>query len=179
MKKIILIAIFALCLACDKRHEKPENTLANSVRASGYSMEGEWSFDGVSMQLTGENSFIEIDPVNDTSITLHCGILTEDRSNPSCSIILYRISLSGEPGDVSFYEQESLQLTERYNETVNLVHDPVTATVDGWIKKESQYATRLGLPVEWPYNCDINIECEVEGKSLKLHITRMNSYGYY
>ena len=84
------------------------------------------------------------------------------------------ILVSGEPGNVVFDYPTYITVPECFSEAASLVYYPVPASIDGWIKRDWPF-TRMS-PATWPYDCDINIECEVDGKPLKLHITRMNDY---
>lgn len=73
MKKILLlVAMSILFCGCDNETEEPPRfveTLAGSVSIAG-SMEGEWTFDEVQLELSRENNFIDIYPMTDTYISL-------------------------------------------------------------------------------------------------------------
>ena len=184
MKKLLLLLVlFVTISSCDNGDGSEERgeALASSVHTFGsYSMEGEWSFDGNTLELSGENNLIRIESETDTSVSLRCYVTIPDPSESSLrySVVSNAIFLAGEPGNVTFdYPNKSITFSERLSETSQLVHS-IDASVKGWIKRDRPNLTRL-TPATWPYDCNINIECEVDGKPLKLHITRMNNYASY
>lgn len=157
----------------------PEETLNNSVIASGYWMAGTWSFEGVSEVLNPENSFIDIRPLAHPSfISLYCCVMMPNEKGFlfKYAVDINVIDLIGEPGDVSFSSADNnIIFMERTSDTTVTHYDPVPATVSGWIKRDDRQNTRLSPVLPPPYDCDINIECEVDGKPLKIHITRMSN----
>lgn len=182
-KTALLTALMALSLGCNKE-EKPqyEAVLSDSIYASDYSMEGEWSFDGTRVELSEENSQISISATNSirgSYIDLTCNIAEGDERIFMQGIGIGSVLLSGEPGDVTFnLPRAIITYREKFSETADLVYRPY-ATVKGWIRTDLSAFTRLGVPVRHSYNCEIDIECEIDGKPLKVHITRMAPNYYY
>jgi hypothetical protein len=133
-------------------------------------MEAEGSYDGVPIEISEYNNEINIDPDRETYISFSCFIWnSESRSGvPSYEIIIPTILLSGKLYDVTL--NNVFPAGEVWIDGTG--HRPETISIEGWIKRDLSL-TRLD-PAFWPYDCDIDIECEVDGKPLELHITRMN-----
>ncbi len=115
-------------------------------------------------------SHINIHKVSDNEVSLHCISASEDAKY---EITIPTIALSGKPYDVTF-DCQSHDATIKHNS-----NEPVTtsATVKGWIKIEETRAAsynREGDPATPAYDCEINISCKLDGKELRLKITRMS-----
>ncbi|MDR2894291.1 MAG: hypothetical protein LBU97_02380 [Alistipes sp.] len=192
MKRILLLAaVAALSFGCDRGPtgfpipEYPEPTLAQSVSLGRYAAEGEWSFDGVTRELSRslvQNNMVTIRARGGSDISFECAIMPDEDlqedmlrySFPPQMIRIDDIYLSGEPYDVTFSESSRGQVTywERTSLTSSIVCASESTLVEGWIKRDYGLNTRTTIAPRW-YLCDIKIECEFDGKPFRLHITRM------
>ncbi len=185
MKRLLLFAAI-LCCGCNNNEDGKEwiETLADSITNYIGSMEGEWSFDGSEIELSGThpfstNSYIFIQPAGalGTSVSMKCEIWDENddsSSPPAYWVSIGNIFLSGEPGDVTFDDNVDVVFAERRDDISKVEYMPVRTHITGWIKHDTKPATRLSFSRP-SFHCDIRIECEIDGKPLKLHITRINN----
>lgn len=194
MKKIILIMTVMICgclftTSCDKEEEEevlhtggpyPRDTsLAGSVSftPSQYIIEAEGVYGKTILKdLESNESILDTDKVSDTEIALDCQIIWGETI---FNISIPKIPLAGVAYDATFdYKSEAATVT--YNDNK---YAAVSTSIKGWIKevpmKANKSSTKNISKEIAPnfYECEININCTIDGKPLSLKITEIDPYG--
>lgn len=181
MKNIIALMMLFICgccfSSCDFTHTRDnypiDSTLAGSINYGHYTVGAEGSYDGVELGFASQVA-IEVSKVSDNEISLMCRagwstLVTEPWENAKIiEVSIPKIPLSGRPFDVMF-DHESNDAKVLYNQTK---YTDVKTSVKGRVKDE-QMISSINTRTLWnpKYNCEINIDCVVDGKAVSLKIT--------
>lgn len=145
-----------------------DTSLAGSVYMEEYTiLEAEGVFEGTNLNnYLPEQSFLDVWKVSDTDIYLYAILEWE---NAKIRIQIPIIPLTGKTYDVAFdYTSENVFVM--YNDTKYFSN---TATVKGQIRRNTEKSinkvTRTPF-VKFNYECDINIFCTTDDKTLNLKI---------
>ena len=188
MKKLVIIAITVCCqiliTSCDDKSDwttfpvpPPDNSLAGSISFDGYGMTANASLDGdVLDNYQVRGSWLEISKVSDTEVDMFC---FSRWGETILKVSIPAITVLGEPYDAIF---------DFLSDDTTVTHDDVEYTsvitsVTGWIKcvdpPLSYIMSTRNMPASLDYTCDININCDLDGKILNLSITSLVSHYPY
>ena len=158
---------------------EPDRSLAGSISLiNWYKMGAEGSYDGSTLDnYEYDMSSLDFDKVSDTKVRLYC---LSTWGETTLAITIPEITVSGKPYDVTF-DCSCGETTVIYDD---VEYTSVSTAINGWIKLAEPPGVSLendgdisrDSPATPDYNCDINIDCNVEGKMLSLKITSMSPY---
>lgn len=183
MKKIALLLpllIFSLSFwSCNDDTEQtdtyqPDTSLAGSVYMEGYTiLEAQGAYNGIALNdLQPKKCFLDVWKVSDTEIYMYV-IIVADGTTLRVQIPI--IPLTGKTYDVAFDHIFSDAFIN-FNESK---YSAVAGSVKGWIRKKStddsaksaNCAKSRTTLAQYDYDCEITIECVIDGKLLTLKIT--------
>ena len=156
----------------------PDTTLAGSVSLSDAycikeitaSLGGE-VLDGYNMK----QSFIDLSKVTPDKVMIFCHT---EWNGDILNIYIPIIMLSGKPYDVTF-ESSCDESMVSYK---GIEYSSIKSKTEGWIKRPDKIGHGVSSkfsPATPDYDCEINIECTIGDKILKLTISSISSNFYY
>lgn len=188
MKKIALLLPIIICglilSSCKDDAEKPDtDPLDTSIAASVamynyYLLEATATYNGSVLHNLnqGKSSFLDIMEISDTEISLYIASKWDDAI---VWVQIPSIPLSGKNYDVTFDNTFSdATIWDNHSE-----YSAITGSVNGWIREKSiahsdksvnTNETRTTL-AQYTFDCEINIDCVVDGKPLTLKITNIGA----
>lgn len=181
MKKIALLLpllicslVFASCNTDETDTAPPDTSLAGSVYMEGYTiLEAQGTYNGIAFNnIQPKQCFLDVWEVSDTEIYIYA-IIVADGTTFRVQIPI--IPLTGKTYDVAFDHTFSDAFIN-FNESK---YSAVAGSVKGWIRKKStddsaksaNYAKSRTTLAQYDYDCEINIECVIDGNLLTLKIT--------
>lgn len=175
MKNTAQILLFLICSiifqSCNEKEKwegayPPDTSLAGSICIDNYHFEVTAIYNGI--ELSGnkyEDGQLMISKNTDDEINLLC---LSTWNNIPLDIYIPKITLSGKPYDVTFVCTSCISEVS-FN---NMSYKDVYTTINGWIK---QKRTRTS-PATPQYECEINIKCVIDNKTLSYIITAVRPW---
>lgn len=156
----------------------PDTTLAGSV-----SLFGAYCIKEITASLGGEvldgyimkRSFIDLSKVTPDKVSMVCHT---EWNTDILNIYIPIIMLSGKPYDVTF-ESSCDESMVSYK---GIEYSSIKSKTEGWIKRPDKIGHGVSSkysPATPDYDCEINIECTIGDKILKLTISSISSNFYY
>ena len=173
MKKILfclaVIGSSVLFSSCEpKCGQDRDMSLAGSISSSFvyYSFTATGEYDGTSLGEYRNDYDISFTKQSDTNVSMgYGGIFGEEET--AVGIYIPSIPLHGDPDNVTF-DYVSDHATVVYND---VEYSSIRTSIKGWVRNENfkPEATRCSPAVQ-EFLCEIDIECLLDGKKLKIDI---------
>lgn len=175
-KALVLLTTVMSCIlfsSCDSTDGgERDRSLAGSISFRHYFITAAGTYDGTLLEyLQRDGSHLSIEKLSDTEVSLEC--VSEWGEETNFKISIPYIPVSGVPDNAAL-DYTSTEVVVIHNETE---YTSVGTSIKGWIKEENfeenkNTRSNAGLDIYMPsYNCDIEIECTLDGKKLIITIT--------